>query len=268
MNKNSIIEKVFEELRKSSRKAFIPFITCGFPSLNGFLELFETLDRNGADIIEIGIPFSDPLADGPVIQTTSKIALENGVNTDVVFKTITKIRRNSDTPIAIMTYFNTIYHYGLEKFLKNAKSTGVNGLIIPDLPLEEFVCYESYFDRVNIDNIMLASLTSGKDRLKNIAEKSRGFIYCISVKGVTGIRSSISPEVINFLKKLRVVTSLPLALGFGLSSREQISQIKDYCDGIIIGSKILSLILEADNFEKGIKEVEIFASAINSLLKS
>ncbi|HJX01889.1 MAG TPA: tryptophan synthase subunit alpha, partial [Candidatus Humimicrobiaceae bacterium] len=109
---------------------------------------------------------------------------------------------------------------------------------------------------------------SGKDRLENIAEKSRGFIYCISVKGVTGIRSSISPEVINFLKKLRVVTSLPLALGFGLSSREQINQIKDYCDGIIIGSKILSMILEADRFEKGIKEVEIFASTINSLLKS
>ena len=268
MNKNSIIEKVFEELRKSSRKAFIPFITCGFPSLNGFLELFETLDRNGADIIEIGIPFSDPLADGPVIQTTSKIALENGVNTDVVFKSIIKIRRKSDTPIAIMTYFNTIYHYGLEKFLKNAESAGVNGLIIPDLPLEEFFCYESYFDRVKIDNIMLASLTSGKDRLKNIAKKSRGFIYCISVKGVTGIRSSISPEVINFLKKLRVVTSLPLALGFGLSSREQIGQIKDYCDGIIIGSKILSLILEADDFGKGIREVEIFASTMSSLLKS
>ena len=268
MNKNSIIEKVFEELRKSSRKAFIPFITCGFPSLNGFLELFETLDRNGADIIEIGIPFSDPLADGPVIQTTSKIALEKGVNTDVVFKAITKIRRNSSTPIAIMTYFNTIYHYGVERFLKNAESAGVNGLIIPDLPLEEFFCYESYFDRVKIDNIMLASLTSGKDRLKNIAEKSRGFIYCISVKGVTGIRSSISPEVINFLKKLRVVTSLPLALGFGLSSRAQINEIKDYCDGIIIGSKILSLILKADNFKQGLKSVENFTSNISNFLKS
>ncbi len=270
MNKNrsSIIEKVFEDLRKNKRKAFIPFITCGFPNLDDFFKLFKALDKNGADIIEIGIPFSDPLADGPVIQTTSKIALENGVTTDVVFKSIAKIRRNSDTPIAIMTYFNIIYHYGLEKFLKNAESAGVNGLIIPDLPLEEFICYESYFNRANIDNIMLASLTSGKDRLKKIAEKSRGFIYCISVKGVTGIRSSISPEVINFLKRLREITSLPLALGFGLSSKEQIDQIKDYCDGIIIGSKILSLILKADSFEKGIKEVEIFASAINSLLKS
>ncbi len=267
-NKSSIIKKVFEDLRKSSRKAFIPFITCGFPTLDGFLELFETLDRNGADIIEIGIPFSDPLADGPVIQATSKIALENGINTDVVFKSITKIRRSSDIPIAIMTYFNTIYHYGPEKFLKNAENAGVNGLIIPDLPLEEFICHESYFNGVNIDNIMLASLTSGKDRLKNIAEKSRGFIYCISVKGVTGIRSGISPEVINFLKKLRIITSLPLALGFGLSSREQIGEVKDYCDGIIIGSKILSLILEADNFRHSLKSVEDFTSTINNLLKS
>ncbi len=267
-NKSSIIEKVFEDLRKSSRKAFIPFITCGFPSLDDFFKLFETLDKNGADIIEIGIPFSDPLADGPVIQTTSKIALENGVNTDVVFKSITKIRKSSDTPVAIMTYFNTIYHYGLEKFLKNAESAGVNGLIIPDLPLEEFIGHESDFDRVNIDNIMFASLTSGKERLHTIAEKSRGFIYCISVKGVTGVRNSINSEVIDFLKNLRKVTSLPLALGFGLSNREQINEIKDYCDGIIIGSKILSLILEADSLEQGIRKVENFTLGVNNILKS
>ncbi len=270
MNKsrNSVIEQVFEDLRKNKKKAFIPFITCGFPDLDGFFKLFETLDRNGADIIEIGIPFSDPLADGPVIQTTSKIALENGVNTDIVLKAIAKIRKSSDTPIAIMTYFNTIYHYSLERFLKKAEDTGVNGLIVPDLPLEEFICYENYFKQVSMDNIMLASLTSGKERLYDIAEKSRGFIYCISVKGVTGIRNGINPEVINFLKSLRKITSIPLALGFGLSSREQIEEIKDYCDGIIIGSKILSLILEADSFERGIKEVENFALNISKILKS
>ncbi|MDD5621552.1 MAG: tryptophan synthase subunit alpha [Actinomycetota bacterium] len=267
-NKSSIIEKVFEDLRKNERKAFIPFITCGFPTPDGFFKLFETLDKNGADIIEIGIPFSDPLADGPIIQTTSKIALENGVNTDVVLKSIAKIRKSSDTPIAVMTYFNTIYHYGLEKFLKNAENAGINGLIIPDLPLEEFICYESYFSRVSINNIMLASLTSGRERLHTIVKKSRGFIYCISVKGVTGIRNSISPEVIDFLKNLRKITSLPLALGFGLSSREQIRQIKDYCDGIIIGSKILSLILEADNFKQGISKVEDFTLGVNNILKS
>ncbi|MBU4313581.1 MAG: tryptophan synthase subunit alpha, partial [Actinobacteria bacterium] len=176
--KDSPIERVFKKLRKNNQKAFIPFITCGFPSLNGFFSLFETLDKNGADIIEVGIPFSDPLADGPVIQTTSKIALENGINTDIVFNSIIKIRKSSDTPIAIMTYFNTIYHYGIERFLKKAKRSGVNGLIIPDLPLEEFTSYRSYFNGVNIDNIMFASLTSSKERLSAIAREGKGFIYC------------------------------------------------------------------------------------------
>jgi len=264
---DSPIERVFKKLRKNNQKAFIPFITCGFPSLDGFFSLFETLDKNGADIIEVGIPFSDPLADGPVIQTTSKIALENGINTDIVFNSIIKIRKSSDTPIAIMTYFNTIYHYGTERFLKKAKEAGVNGLIIPDLPLEEFTSYRSYFNRVNIDNIMFASLTSGKERLSAIAGQGRGFIYCISVKGVTGIRNSINPEVIDFLKNLKEITTLPLALGFGLSNREQINQIKSYCDGIIIGSKILSLLLEARSFNGGLKEVKSFALNISRVLK-
>ena len=265
---DSPIDSVFKNLRKNNQKAFIPFITCGFPSLDGFFKIFEALDKNGADIIEVGIPFSDPLADGPVIQTTSKIALENGINTDIVFGSIAEIRKSSDTPIAIMTYFNTIFCYGVERFLKKAKSTGVSGLIIPDLPLEEFTGYKSYFSQAGIDNIMFASLTSGKERLSMIAEESKGFIYCISVKGVTGVRNNINPEVIDFLKNLKEMTSLPLALGFGLSSREQIGQIKNYCDGIIMGSKILSLILEADSFSKGIKEVENFTSSINNILKS
>lgn len=266
--KDSPIERVFKKLRKNNQKAFIPFITCGFPSLNGFFSLFETLDKNGADIIEVGIPFSDPLADGPVIQTTSKIALENGINTDIVFNSIIKIRKSSDTPIAIMTYFNIIYHYGTGRFLKKAKRAGVNGLIIPDLPLEEFTSYRSYFSGVNIDNIMFASLTSSKERLSAIAGQCKGFIYCVSVKGVTGIRNSISPEVIDFLKNLKEITSLPLALGFGLSNREQINQIKGYCDGVIIGSKILSLLLEARSFNSGLKEVKNFALDVNKVLKN
>lgn len=266
-NNGSAIERVFKGLRKKSQKAFIPFVTCGFPEMKGFFELIKILDENNADIIEVGIPFSDPLADGPVIQTTSEIALKNGVNTDIVFKSVDRIRRESNTPIAVMTYFNIIYRYGVEKFLKNAENSGVNGVIIPDLPPEEFDIYKNYFNGTSIDNIMFASLTSGKERLKAIAEESRGFIYCVSVKGVTGIRDGINPEIIKFLKDLRKITSLPLALGFGLSSKEQINRVKDYCDGIIIGSKILSLILEADDFKKGIIKVGNFVSTLNDLLK-
>jgi len=265
--KGSPIEKIFRRLKKDKRKALIPFLTCGFPSIDGFFTLYKTLEKNGADIVEVGIPFSDPLADGPVIQATSKIALENGINTDIVLSSILKIRKSSDTPIAVMTYFNTVYHYGFDRFLRKARKAGVNGLIIPDLPLEEFKSYRSYFNDANIDNIMFASLTSTTKRLSAIAREGKGFIYCISVKGVTGIRDGVDPEVMTFLKNLRKITSLPLALGFGLSNRKQIAQIKDYCDGVIIGSKILSLVLEADDFKDGIKKVESFISGVSDVLK-
>lgn len=264
--KSSPIDNVFVRLKKDKRKALVPFLTCGFPSISGFFKLYEALEENGADLIEIGIPFSDPLADGPVIQATSKIALENGINTDIVFDSILKIRKRSDTPIAVMTYFNTVYHYGLSRFLKKAEDTGVNGLIIPDLPLEEFRNYKHHFDGTSMDTIMFASLTSTLERLSAIAREGSGFMYCVSVKGVTGIRNGISPEVRTFLKNLRKITSLPLVLGFGLSNRKQITQIKDYCDGIIIGSKILSLVLEADDLKQGVKKVGTLMSSISNIL--
>ncbi len=256
------IPKVFEGLRKKGRKAFIPFITCGFPDLDGTLKLFDVLDSCGADIIEIGIPFSDPLADGPVIQRTSKIALEAGINTDTVFETVRTIRKTSSTPVVFLVYFNSIYAYGVERFLSNAEEAGVDGMIIPDLPLEEFNKYRTLFDRSTIDNIMIASLTSGRERLADIAAAGKGFIYCVSLKGVTGIRNEISDEVSDFLETLRSVTDLPLALGFGLSTAEQVKQVKDKCDGIIMGSKILDMILNADDFDSGLKELEKFCGEI------
>jgi tryptophan synthase alpha chain len=262
----SRISKVFEELKKEGRKAFIPFIICGFPDFEGTFRLFKVLDRSGADIIEIGIPFSDPLADGPVIQKTSKIALEAGINTDNVFDTVRTIRKTSDTPIALLVYFNTIYAYGIERFLSNAKRSGVDGMIIPDLPLEEYYKYKTLFDKSTIDNIMIASLTSGRERLADIAAAGRGFLYCVSLKGVTGIRSGLSEEVSDFLGTLRSVTDLPLALGFGLSTADQVSQIKDKCDGIIMGSKILDIILSANDLDNGLEELEKFCRDIIKVL--
>jgi len=261
------INKVFNTLRKKNQKAFIPFVTCGYPDLSGYLKLVDVLEKNGADIIEIGIPFSDPLADGPVIQTTSKIALENGINTDIVLDSVSVIREKSNIPIVILAYFNTVYGYGIEKFLKKASRVGIDGLIIPDLPFEEFYRYKPSFDASCIDNIMLASLTSSEQRLSRISSIGKGFIYCVSVKGVTGVRDKVSSEVKDFLIKLRRMTELPLALGFGLSNKKQIDDIKDYCDGIIIGSKILSMLLKADSLEDGLREVESFIVGINKVLK-
>jgi len=261
------IDNVFNKLRSNSQKALIPFITCGYPTIDGFIKLFDVLEKNRADIIEIGFPFSDPLADGPVIQATSKIALENGINTDIVMDTIVKIRSKSNIPIVILTYFNTIYRYGIDKFLKRALSAEVDGLIIVDLPLEEFYNYEFLLSNDYIDNIMLASLTSTKERLYKISNICKGFLYCVAVKGVTGIRDGISSEVKDFLLKLRSITNLPLALGFGISNPEQIDEVKKYCDAVIIGSKILSLLLDADDFNKGLNKVEEFMIKVRNVLK-
>ena len=266
-NNLSPISRTFMELKQKGHKAFIPFITCGFPDTEGFMRTFEVLDRCGSDIIEIGIPFSDPLADGPVIQKTSKTAIDNGINTDSVFEAVKQIRSKSSTPIALLVYYNMVYVYGVERFLAAAGKAGVNGLIIPDLPLEEFRACSGYFENSGIDNIMLASLTSDISRLSDIGKAGRGFVYCVSLKGVTGTRDGLSAEVEGFLKSLRSVTDLPLALGFGLSSAGQVMKIKDKCDGIIMGSKLLDIILKADDLDKGMKELEKFAAGIISILK-
>lgn len=265
--KKGTIGMVFEMLEAKGQKAFIPFITCGYPDMDNFIRTYELLDSSGADIIEIGIPFSDPLADGPVIQKTSNIALKNGVNTDTVFEAVKNIRKKSKTPIALLVYFNMIYKYGVDKFLGNAASAGASGVIIPDLPMEEYESYSRYFSGSGIENIMITSLTSDDYRLKEITEAAEGFIYCVSLKGVTGARSGLSVELEDFLDRLRSITDLPLAVGFGISTPEQVQAIKDRCDGIIIGSKILDILLKEEDFDVGLKKLEKFIKEIIKELK-
>jgi len=266
--KENRIDSLFNKLRNNGQKALIPFITCGYPTLENSVKLFNILEKNGADIIEIGIPFSDPLADGPVIQEASGIALENGINTDNVMDTIAVIRESSEIPVVIMAYFNTVYRYGIRRFLERAENTGADGLIIPDLPLEEYINYRQYFnDYPSIDVIMLASLTSQMERLQKIAEVCRGFLYCVAVKGVTGAREGISREIKEFLVKLRGIADLPLALGFGISDPSQVLEVRKYCDGIIIGSKILSMVSGRGNFTDSLKKLEKFITEINIILR-
>ena len=263
----SQISRVFEDLKEKGYKAFIPFITCGFPDMEGFMRIYDLLDSCGADIIEIGIPFSDPLADGPVIQKTSKIAIENGVNTDMVFEAIKKIRKKSSTPIVLLVYFNMVYKYGIKRFISNAADSGANGVIIPDLPLEEYENYSGYFKDSSLDNIMIASLTSDDERLENISKVGNGFLYCVSLKGVTGIRNALSDELEDFLGRLKSISELPLAVGFGISTLEQVKAIMDKCDGIIMGSRILDILLKENNLDAGIKKIEKFVKKILRVLK-
>ena len=266
-NKKSRIEEVFVKLRNKDHKAFIPFITAGFPDLEKYLDLFFMLDRSGADIIEIGVPFSDPIADGPVLQTTSSIALENGIDMDKIFKSIETIRERSMIPVVLLVYFNMILRYGADKFLETAKKTGVDGIIIPDLPVEEFHIYNRIFLKNKIDPIMLISLTSSKARIRKIISKCRGFLYCISVKGVTGERKNIDPEFLKLLTCLRKLTDIPVCPGFGISNLDQVKILKTHCDGIIIGSRLSSMILESKDLQKGMARIEVFSKDINKILK-
>ncbi len=249
-NKIGRIEEKFVSLKKQNKKALITFITGGYPNIVNFLDIFFILENSGVDIIEIGIPFSDPIADGPVIQYSSNTAINNGFNTKVLLNSIEKFRRKSSLPIAVMTYFNIIYNYGLKQFLHDISNAGVDGIIVPDLPLEEFLKYKSIFLSSKISKIMLVSRSTDQYRIKEISSYCSGFLYCVLIKGVTGLKSNINNDTREFLKMVKRNTHLPLAVGFGISEMTQIIKIKDFCDGIIIGSKIISLIKESEN--KGI----------------
>ena len=247
---NSRITEKFKALRLHNQKALIPYIVSGDPDLKTTAELVFTLEKAGADIIELGIPYSDPIADGVVIQRASQRALEGGVSIDAIFDTVSSIRKKSEIPIAFMLYFNSIFRYGIEAFLNKCMNYGVDGLIIPDLPLEERQDLQRIMTDYPIDLIPLVAPTS-EDRIKNIVKHADGFIYCISSKGVTGTRDSFDNTLPDFINKVKNFSSLPLALGFGISDEISAEALKGLTDGLIIGSAIIQRI------EQGIQDNKI-----------
>lgn len=239
-HKTRISEK-FDQLKKRGEKAFIPYITAGDPSLEETAEIVYTLEKAGADIIELGIPFSDPLADGPIIQKAAARAIENGANVDKIFDLVEDIRDKTEIPLVFLIYFNTIFQYGVHSFLEKCKKVGVDGLIIPDLPLEERGELMSTMESYPIDLIPLVAITSG-DRIKDVVDCGSGFVYCISSKGVTGKRTNFDEGLSQMMKKVRGFTDLPLAIGFGISDRNAIHSLKGFADGLIVGSAIVEQI--------------------------
>ncbi|MCM8804257.1 MAG: tryptophan synthase subunit alpha [Candidatus Omnitrophica bacterium] len=245
------IEKKFKELKEKKEKALILYFTAGFPSFKESIEIIKKSAEKGTDIIEIGIPFSDPIADGPIIQYTSAKALENGINTDRCFQLIQILKNEVKIPYLFMTYFNPVYKYGIEKFADKCFKSGVSGLIIPDLPYEESFEIRKILKERNINLIYFLTPFTSENRMKKIIKKANGFIYFISVAGVTGPRESLSQEAIDIIKKIKNETEIPVVIGFGISNKEQIKQIKEYVDGIIIGSFFLQKIIDCK-----IKEME------------
>ena len=231
----SKIKKAFE-----SGKAFIPFVTCGDPSLDVTEQLVYAMAEAGADLIELGIPFSDPTAEGPVIEAASARALAGGATTDKIFEMVARIRQKSNISLVFMTYANVVFSYGSERFLSRAASLGIDGLILPDVPFEEKAEFDPLCKRHNIDLISMVAPTS-HERIKMIAAEASGFIYCVSSLGVTGIRSEIKTDLSEMVGLVKSVRPLPCAIGFGISTPEQAKQMASVADGVIVGSAIVKL---------------------------
>ena len=222
-------------------KAFIPFITCGDPDLETTAAAIREMARCGADLIELGIPFSDPTAEGPVIQAANVRALEGGVKTDHIFELVRGLRRDVQIPMVFMTYANVVYSYGAEKFMAACRGIGIDGLILPDLPYEEKEEFLPICRKYGIDLISMIAPTSD-DRISMIAKEAEGFLYIVSSLGVTGTRSEITTDLASIIKTVRKNTSIPCAIGFGISTPEQAKKMSELSDGVIVGSAIIKLL--------------------------
>lgn len=244
----SKIKNTIESVNSKNEKALTVFLTSGYPNPDTFVDLAVEIGKVGADLIEIGLPFADSLADGPVIQSSYTESLKNNINLEKTFAYISEIKQKSETPIILMSSSNPILNYELEEFVEKANSSGVDGVIIPDVPLEE---YDEFFSSnfEGIDTILLTTPTSSENRIKNIDEKSSGFLYCVSVTGTTGVRNEFDKSVLENLERTyATVAKNKMQIGFGISSSENVKQFSPYCDGVIVGSAIIKS-LSTDNEE-------------------
>lgn len=233
MNK---VQKAF-----ANGKAFIPFVTAGDPSLEITEQLVIKMAEEGADLIELGIPFSDPIAEGLVIQRADERALAGGATTDKIFDMVRRIRKVCSVPLAFMTYINPIFTYGTEKFMKNCREAGIDAVIVPDVPFEEKEELMPYCSKYSVDLISLIAPTS-HERIRMIASEAQGFVYCVSSMGVTGVRQEISSDVDEMVRLVKEVKNIPCAIGFGISTPEQAAKMVQFADGAIVGSAIVKIV--------------------------
>ena len=239
---NNRIDLKFRQLRENKQKAFIAFVTAGDPSLKVTEQLVTAFEKAGVDILELGVPFSDPMADGPTIQASSQRALDKGTTLAKILDLVKKVRSKSELPIALMMYYNHVFHYGEEKFIKKCKSVGVDGLIIPDLPPEEGASLAKLAKKHGVSLVFFMAPTTSEARVKKIVKKSTGFIYYVSVAGVTGARSSVAGSYVAQIKRAQKYTDTPICVGFGVSTAEQAKKIAKTADGVIVGSAIINQI--------------------------
>ena len=263
------IDATFKRLKAEKRKALILFLSAGDPDIKTTARLIPPLFEAGADIIEIGVPFSDPLADGPTIQSSFIRALKKGVSIANILEMVKTVRKQTDKPLVLMSAYNLVYNFGIEAFAVAASKAGVDGLILPDLIPEEAKNIIPIFKKYGIHAIFLAAPTSGEERLRKIGKSSGGFLYYISVKGITGNKKPDISEIRNQVALIRKVTNLPVACGFGISNPKQAYEIGKITDGVIIGSALVKILGEGGSastkFKSGIKFVESLRRAIDKI---
>lgn len=253
MNK---IENTFKELKQTGRKALIPYLMAGDPSLDATKQFVSELEEAGADIIELGVPFSDPLADGPVIQRAHERALQKGISLKKVIALVKKIRQSSHIPLILMTYYNPVFKFGVETFIKEAADSGVDGVIIPDLIPDEAHDFISVARKHKIDTIFLLAPTSTLERIKRVVKVSTGFIYYVSITGITGAKLAIGDPMKDTLKLIKSNTNKPVAVGFGISNPEEAAEVSKLAEGVIIGSAIVRLITEGKDIKDFVKKIK------------
>ncbi|KMZ56172.1 Tryptophan synthase [Zostera marina] len=261
------ISETFTKLKSQGKVAFIPYICAGDPDLSTTMEALKILDRSGSDIIELGMPYSDPLADGSVIQAAATRALAKGTKFDGVLSMLREVIPQISCPIVFFTYYNPILKQGTKNFMSTIRNVGIRGLVVPDVPLEETVILREEAAKNNIELVLLTTPTTPRRRMEAIAKASEGFIYLVSSVGVTGARSSVSARVQTLLQDLKQITRKPVAVGFGISKPDHVKQMAGWgADGVIVGSAIVKILGEANSPEQGLKDLENFTRSLTKSL--
>lgn len=256
--------EVFAQAAEQNRMTFMPFITAGDPDLATTAKVLQGLADSNVDLIELGFPYSDPIADGPVIQASYTRALDGGVTVDGIFEMLDGLPTGDMPPVFAMVSFAIVFRYGVDEFLKKAVDCGFSGLIIPDLPADEAEDFAERSTAFQLDLVQLIAPTTTSERSSAILNAAQGFVYCISVAGTTGERNELPAELSGQLKELRQQTDLPLAVGFGISSPDQVATLQGVADGVIVGSAIVRLISEAESPAAAVAATQEFSSAMNS----
>ncbi|TAH48503.1 MAG: tryptophan synthase subunit alpha [Chloroflexota bacterium] len=257
------IDETFREL-KNKRAALMPYLPLGYPSINISRELIRVAQEAGADVLELGIPFSDPLADGPVVQHATQVALQNGMTLKKCLEMVQDARANGVTiPLVLMGYYNPLLQYDLKKFARDAFEAGADGVIVPDLPMEEAEELQNAAHSQDLHVVFLAAPTSSEERLKKITKATRGFLYLVSLTGVTGARNGLAEGLEDFVTRTRAVTDKPLCVGFGISSAEHARRVAQFADGVIVGSALVAKFGEASNAAKNARAfIQELAAAV------